>query len=177
VNVTKDSEHDPTETRKSGRRLRRVVIKTTKHGAKKKQLMDGDEEFELFSKCGDGYEMDGKLLFTGFLCTLFSFVLFIIPFSQGMQRFWLLNTYILYKGLMQQYYVHGVMRDSRNKDDRVSLVFRDGDLLVQDTDSGSECLNLSSRTSDPYYFGRNLRQLREGLQYSRHALWLGRFHR
>jgi alkylated DNA repair dioxygenase AlkB len=102
---------------------------------------DGDEKIDLFLEPGDAYEMNG---------------------------------------LMQFFYSHSVpqppvcLYDTINNDDesrRLSVVFRTGDQVIIDKDSGRERLDLSPRPIQTYTFGSAIRGLEEGGVYERMHLY------
>ena len=80
-------------------------------------------------------------------------------------------------GIMQRYYVHSLERNINDDRHRLSIVFREGDLVVKNNDSGTKCINILPYIKHPCYFGRNLKGLKEGKFYNRYTLLYSGYHR
>lgn len=78
-------------------------------------------------------------------------------------------------GVMQKYYVHGVLGDSPGSDGRLAIVFRHGKLRYVKKDSGSALENLDPRPIIPTVFGQ-MCGLVEGDSYSRTQMRDNGFH-
>ena len=78
---------------------------------------------------------------------------------------------------MQKYYVHSLERNIRDDRHRLSIVFRDGDFVIKNSDSGTKCINILPPKKVQCYFGRNLNGLEEGKFYDRYTLLYSGYHR
>lgn len=126
----------------------------------KKSPTHGDEQVSLFLRAGDGYLMDGT--------------------SKELGRY--LATFPLTRnsGELQRNYVHGVPKDVKltgSNHRRIVLVFRDGDQVVYDTDSGSTADLAPRDTLIDYQAGRMIEGLEETCIYSRSQLLKMKAHR